>query len=77
MMPCRFPAWELMGVSVVPVFTTRGEGYVQDVYKNAGDSPPNPKSTCVLVCGQKEMAEAVYEIVEGQGISRENCLTNF
>lgn len=65
-----------MGVNVIPVYTTRGEGYVQDVYKKM-DAPSDPKGTCVLVCGQKEMAEAVYEIVGDQGVSRENCLTNF
>lgn len=76
-MLCRIPGWELMGVNVIPVYTTREEGYVQDIYKNSGETPPNPKSTCVLVCGQKEMAEAVFEIVGDQGVSRENCLTNF
>ena len=74
---CRMPEWELKGVTVVKVFSKRGEGYVQDVYAKAKLPLADPARTCVLVCGQKEMAEGVYEKMEADGVSRDNCLTNF
>lgn len=74
---CRIPEWELKGVQVVKVFSARGEGYVQDVYSKANVPLADPARTCVLVCGQKEMAEGVYERMEAEGVSRDNCLTNF
>lgn len=73
----RIPEWELKGVQVVKVFSERGEGYVQDVYSKANVPLDDPARTCVLVCGQKEMAEGVYERMEAEGVSRDNCLTNF
>lgn len=73
----RIPTWETSGIEVVRVLTERGEGYVQHVYRDKSDAPAEPARTCVLLCGQKEMAEAVREIVSKQGVALDNCLTNF
>lgn len=67
----------MKGVQVVKVFSERGEGYVQDVYSKAQVPLSDPARTCVLVCGQKEMAEGVYEKMKAEGVSLDNCLTNF
>jgi NAD(P)H-flavin reductase len=73
---CRIPAWETKGIKVTRVLSVRGEGYVQDVY--AKDEPPaNPARTCALLCGQKEMAEQLRELLGAQGVLMDNCLTNF
>eukprot|EP01025_Chloroclados_australasicus_P057254 TRINITY_DN7128_c0_g1_i3.p1 TRINITY_DN7128_c0_g1~~TRINITY_DN7128_c0_g1_i3.p1 ORF type:complete len:340 (-),score=26.92 TRINITY_DN7128_c0_g1_i3:456-1322(-) len=70
----KIPGWEQTGLKVIKVFSARGEGYVQDVY--AKDTPvAQPSKTCVLLCGQKEMAESVKEILGKQGV--ETFLTNF
>lgn len=72
----RIPEWEAAGVKVIKVLSGEGEFYVQQIYEK--DTPPADGSrACVLLCGQKEMCEGVKAVVTTQGISEENCLTNF
>jgi|TARA_B100001142_G_C14104183_1_gene566446 NAD(P)H-flavin reductase len=32
---------------------------------------------CAVLCGQKEMTEAVIEVLEGAGVPKERCIMNF
>ena len=50
-------------------------GYVQDVAKAAG--VPNPKSTAILLCGMKGMAEGVKELAAECGVPEDKVLANF
>ena len=56
-----------------------GKRYVQDVFieRQGGPIVGNPETTAVVLCGQKEMAEAVKAMCEAAGIPPENFLTNF
>jgi NAD(P)H-flavin reductase len=74
---CRIPLWEQKwGIKVIRVLSKRGEGYVQDVLE-AGEPIENGSKTCVLLCGQKEMAMAVKEVLMPQGVPEDRFLTNF
>ena len=73
---CSIPMWEEKGVKVVKVFSTRGEGYVQDVYAK-GEPLTDASKACVLLCGQKDMAMAVKEVLSEQGVAEDMFLTNF
>ncbi len=67
--------WEKAGVKVVPVFSETGM-YVQDAFKKAG-GVQDAGSSCAILCGQKEMAEAVKAIFAEAGVDEERVLTNF
>ena len=69
------PEWEKVGVKVVPVFSETGM-YVQDAFKNAG-GVQDAGASCAILCGQKEMAEAVKAIFAQAGVDEERVLTNF
>mmetsp|Transcript_9082 Transcript_9082/g.12340 ORF Transcript_9082/g.12340 Transcript_9082/m.12340 type:complete len:325 (+) Transcript_9082:111-1085(+) len=76
----RFGDWAERGVTVVPVYSQRAEGpkYVQDAFQEAAaEMVMEAKETAVVLCGQKEMAQAVTDIVGEIGISGEQLLTNF
>ena len=69
----KFDEWKKLGVEVTPVVSQpdgtdwKGcTGYVQDVAKEKGVS--DPKSTAVLLCGMKGMAEAVKELERYQSV---------
>ena len=63
-------------MNVIKVFATRGEGYVQDVFADDTRIEDGSK-TCALLCGQKEMAFAVKDMLSSQGVPDERFLTNF
>jgi ferredoxin-NADP reductase len=67
---------EKWGVKVIRVLSKRGDGYVQDVYA-AGEPLEDGSKACVLLCGQKEMASAVKEMLRAQGVPDDRFLTNF
>lgn len=68
--------WEKQyGVQVVPVFSMDKNGYVQDVFFQDGcEMGPG---VAAILCGQKEMAEAVTETLTSSGVSKDVILTNF
>lgn len=76
-----FDSWEKLGVTVCPVLSqpegdyTGRKGYVQDILK--ADGVPTPRNTGALMCGMKEMAEAVKEIMTTAGAAEDRVLTNF
>ncbi|KAK6931571.1 Oxidoreductase FAD/NAD(P)-binding [Dillenia turbinata] len=78
----RFKDWESSGVQIVPVLsqpddTWTGErGYVQAAFARS-KKISNPKSTGVVLCGQKQMAEEVTCIFVAYGVSTEKILKNF
>lgn len=73
------PAWEAAGVEVVPVFSEEGQGYVQDAFARdaATVSEGDWAGTAAVLCGHKEMAEAVTELLGAKGVQKEHCLLNF
>jgi len=64
-----------MGVDVEVVVSGAEKRYVQDAYRADENRPAVGKRTAVVLCGQKEMAEAVREACGADGI--ETFLTNF
>ncbi|PRW56790.1 hypothetical protein C2E21_4721 [Chlorella sorokiniana] len=70
------PAWEAAGVKVHTVFSEQGQGYVQDAFaKDNGVS--DWAGVAAVLCGQKEMAGAITELLTGKGVPKERILTNF
>lgn len=63
-------------MKVTKVFSRRGEGYVQDVFASDKKLQDGSKA-CALLCGQKEMAFAVKDMLTGQGVPEDRFLTNF
>lgn len=49
---------------------------MQDVFE-AGEPLEDGSKTCVLLCGQKEMAMAVKDVLMSQGVPESRFLTNF
>ncbi|CAN8305145.1 unnamed protein product [Cochlearia groenlandica] len=78
----KFKEWESSGVKVVPVLSQPdagwcGEtGYVQAAFARA-KQVSNPKSTGVVLCGQRQMAEEITSILVADGVSKEKMLKNF
>lgn len=68
--------WEKLGVKVVPVLSSEGKGYVQDVFL-AEALAIEASGTAAVLCGQKEMAMAITEVLTGKGVPKEKILTNF
>lgn len=77
----KFDAWKAAGVTVVPVLSQAGgdKKYVQDIFieEKGGPIVSAPAETAVVLCGQKEMAEAVKAMCAEAGIPEENMLSNF
>lgn len=77
----KFPAWEDIGVQVVPVLSQPSEGwqgrtgYVQNVLEE--DGVPIPRNSGALLCGMKGMAESVTDILTKAGVFEGRVLTNF
>ena len=73
----RLSEWEQEhGVKVVPVYSSSGQGYVQDAFLKSGGVSDGSGVAAVL-CGQKGMAEAITEALMGAGVSKEHILMNF
>jgi len=77
----QFPAWKKAGIEVVPVVSQPSDswkgksGYVQNALEE--DGVTDPKSTGALLCGMKEMAVAVTEVLTKAGVVEGRVLTNF
>jgi NAD(P)H-flavin reductase len=69
----EFATWEAAGVKVVNV---NSPTYVQAALKEAVQNVDGGK-TCAVLCGQKEMTEAVIELLTAAGVDRERCIMNF
>lgn len=73
-----FSEWESLGVKVVPVFSQDGNGYVQEVFESGKENLLTaPGTTGVVLCGQKEMCEAITEIMTGSGVDKDKIILNF
>ena len=74
----EFGEWEAAGVSVRNVQSRVGgpPTYVQDALKQGIENVRGEK-TCAVLCGQKEMTEAVIEALVGAGVPKERCIMNF
>lgn len=73
----RFSMWESLGVNVIPVLSKDDsapgmKGYVQTAFA----AEPGEVNAAVL-CGQKEMAEAVTKMLTEMGVVKDNILMNF
>ena len=67
--------WKMQyGVEVEPVFSENGM-YVQDAFAKAGVVVNS--SSAAILCGQKEMAQAITEMFTNGGVDDSHILTNF
>jgi len=77
----RIPAWEKAGVKVIQVFSNDGADgtkYVQDVFKaETGLSGADKSGVGVVLCGHKDMCNAIKEIVAAEGVGADKVLLNF
>jgi ferredoxin-NADP reductase len=71
------PAWEAAGVKVIPVHSDAGHGYVQDAFAAAKNLAGGAGSVGAVLCGQKEMCNAVKELLAAEGVAPERVLLNF
>lgn len=62
------------GVEVEPVFSESGM-YVQDAFAKGDDTLG--AGAAAILCGQKEMAQAITDMFSKGGVDSENILTNF
>eukprot|EP00882_Tetradesmus_deserticola_P006381 GHRQ01006711.1.p1 GENE.GHRQ01006711.1~~GHRQ01006711.1.p1 ORF type:complete len:324 (+),score=160.03 GHRQ01006711.1:989-1960(+) len=75
----RIPAWEAAGVRVIQVFSNsdgQGAKYVQDVF-SSDKGLSGGEGVGVVLCGQKEMCNAVKELVAAEGVDAAKVLLNF
>lgn len=73
-----FSKWKSLGVNVIPVFSSDGNGYVQDTFADEKENLlTSPESTGVVLCGQKEMCQAVTEMMTTSGVDNEKIILNF
>ncbi|GAB4823535.1 hypothetical protein N2152v2_010581 [Parachlorella kessleri] len=56
----RVAEWEAAGVKVVPVYSEKGEGYVQDVFSKE-NGIEDWSGVAAVLCGHKGMCEAITE----------------
>eukprot|EP00546_Thalassionema_frauenfeldii_P011218 CAMPEP_0178912494 /NCGR_PEP_ID=MMETSP0786-20121207/10297_1 /TAXON_ID=186022 /ORGANISM="Thalassionema frauenfeldii, Strain CCMP 1798" /LENGTH=287 /DNA_ID=CAMNT_0020585089 /DNA_START=55 /DNA_END=918 /DNA_ORIENTATION=+ len=77
----EFVKWEAAGFEVVPVISQPPDewkgrsGYVQNALEE--DGVPIPRNSGALLCGMKEMAESVKDILTKAGTFEGRVLTNF
>lgn len=77
----KFQDWESMGYQVVPVLSRPAPewngrtGYVQNCLEE--DGVPIPRNSGALLCGMKEMAQSVTDILTKAGVFEGRILTNF
>jgi NAD(P)H-flavin reductase len=77
----KFAEWESLGYQVVPVLSQPAEGwngrtgYVQNCLEE--DGVPIPRNSGALMCGMKEMAESVKDLLTKAGVFEGRILTNF
>jgi len=76
-----FQDWK--NIEVIPVMSQPPSewegrtGYVQKALEEDVENAINGKTSGVIMCGMKEMAEAVKEICTNNGVSENRILTNF
>lgn len=73
----RLDAWRKAGVKVTQVFSDAGGGYVQDAFAKEAAPIADYATTAVVLCGQKEMATAVKEMLGARGVLPDSFLANF
>lgn len=82
----RYNDWKEQGVEVVPVLSRAGSewsgrtGYVQEAFtedEERGEGFVLAPKHGALLCGQKEMVQAVREVYAGLGVPEERTLLNF
>ena len=77
----EFADWKRMhGVAVTHVQSQVGgpPTYVQDALKDVvAAGAVDADATCAVLCGQKEMTEAVIAILTEAGVPKEKCIMNF
>ncbi|GAX75109.1 hypothetical protein CEUSTIGMA_g2553.t1 [Chlamydomonas eustigma] len=73
--------WQATGVKIKQVFSGEGQGYVQDALVRdikAGILNLGPEAKVgVLLCGQKEMCNAVTDTLVEAGVNKDRILMNF
>ena len=73
----RAAAWaDAFGVRTINVFSDEGEDYVQDAFSKGGGLADGSRAAAIL-CGQREMCDAVKGLLAEAGVPEENVLLNF
>jgi ferredoxin-NADP reductase len=73
----RAPVWaDAHGVRTINVFSDEGDDYIQDVFSKSGGLADAGKTAAVL-CGQREMCDAVKGMLSEAGVPAEAVLLNF
>lgn len=82
----RFDAWKRRGVEVVPVLSKGGDswsgrsGYVQEAFRQdeeRGEGFVLAARHGAVLCGQKEMVQAVRQVYADLGVPEDRTLLNF
>jgi hypothetical protein len=75
------PAWEKSGVKVIQVYSNDGADgskYIQDVFQaQPGLDGADKAGVGVVLCGHKDMCNAVKDIVAASGVDADKVLLNF
>ncbi|KAL4858436.1 Fruit protein [Chlorella vulgaris] len=71
------PQWEAAGVKVIPVYSEQGGGYVQDAFAKELDGVDWAGGVAAVLCGQKDMAVTITELLTSKGVAKEHILSNF
>jgi arabinosyltransferase len=64
------------GVRTIHVFSDERDEYVQDVFASEGGLA-DPARAAAVLCGQREMCDAVKELLAAEGVPAEAVLLNF
>eukprot|EP00884_Botryococcus_braunii_P006234 jgi/Botrbrau1/15611/Bobra.0264s0011.1 len=70
------PEWKAAGVNVVNVYSGVQNVYVQDAFLEDITNLDGPKTAAIL-CGQRELGEALTLILTDRGVPKDNILFNF
>lgn len=70
------PSWEAAGIKVIPVFSSEGHGYVQDAFAKE-DGITDWSGVAAVLCGQKDMAIFLTDLLTSKGVPKERILSNF
>eukprot|EP00878_Enallax_costatus_P007580 GHUV01007937.1.p1 GENE.GHUV01007937.1~~GHUV01007937.1.p1 ORF type:complete len:325 (+),score=104.05 GHUV01007937.1:809-1783(+) len=74
------PSWENAGVKVIQVFSDgadEGSKYVQEVFSSGMGLNGDSNGVGVVLCGHKDMCNAVKDLVAAQGVDAGKVLLNF
>jgi arabinosyltransferase len=73
----RAGAWaDCHGVRTINVFSDEGDDYVQDAFAASGGLA-DPARVGAVLCGQREMCDAVKALLAAEGVPAEAVLLNF